>query len=142
MGVRGASWRQSSNRVQGVWDRDLKGQDVLGFAHVPIRAHSAKRQFGLFLMVLLRFVSLQTVAIEAGAAQRKSVPSRHMRCKMTAILRARATRARLAPARLAIRRPHVFKADGDAKALNHAQQHSAVAGVLGDLLSARFPFLG
>ena len=44
--------------------------------------------------------------------QRKSVPPRHMRWRMTAILRASATRARLAPARLAIRRPHDFRAEG------------------------------
>ena len=41
----------------------------------------------------------------------KSVPSIHIRCMMTASLRASATRARLAPAFLAIRAAQAFSAD-------------------------------
>ena len=41
----------------------------------------------------------------------KSVPSIHIRCMMTASLRASATRARLAPAFLAIRTAQAFSAD-------------------------------
>src|SRR5512147_875782 len=43
--------------------------------------------------------------------QRKLVPSRHRRCRMTASLRASATFALLAPLRFAKRMPHAFNVD-------------------------------
>src|SRR5215813_15337267 len=54
-----------------------------------------------------------SVARYAAASfdQENSVPSTHMRCKITASLRATATLAFLSPLRLAIRRPQALSAD-------------------------------
>jgi hypothetical protein len=50
-------------------------------------------------------------AVASFADQRKSVPSIHMRCRMTASLRATATLALRMPMRLATRMPQAFSAD-------------------------------
>jgi len=51
------------------------------------------------------------VDVAACLPQRNSLPSAHMRCRMTASLRATATRARAMPRRLATFMPHARSAD-------------------------------
>jgi hypothetical protein len=64
----------------------------------------------------------------AALAQRKSSSSIHMRWRVTAILRARATFARRDPWRLAIRTAHAFMADHlvDGRRTTFAASNSAV----------------
>lgn len=58
--------------------------------------------------------SYRHAAVEGAGAcfpQRNSLPSAHMRCRITASLRATATRARAMPRRLATFMPHARSAD-------------------------------
>lgn len=59
----------------------------------------------------LLLISLALYAVASFADQRKSLPSTHIRCRMTASLRATATLALRMPIRLARRMPHAFSAD-------------------------------
>src|SRR5262245_57206231 len=59
---------------------------------------------------LLSHLSAIAVAHALTLGAPKSVPSRHMRCRMTAILRPTATRAFFQPARLAIFKPQALSA--------------------------------
>ena len=79
------------------------------------RGHLAHRPMGTIATRPFQagnwFVSPHAIASAGAVLQRNSAWSLHMRCRMTASLRATATRALAMPRRCATRMPHAFSVD-------------------------------
>ena len=88
--------------------RQLASQSI-GRSHHRQRPGRDVRSRAERELLLTRLSTLYAIA--SFADQRKSVPSTHIRCRMTASLRATATLALRMPIRLARRMPHAFSAD-------------------------------
>ena len=101
---------QSDSRLDRGWRDRRKNPSELASSIVPRGTSSARADLEELLLLLPSSSCGQAAGLTCRV-QRKSVPSRHMRCMMTASLRASATIARRWPRRLATSIAQAFNQD-------------------------------
>jgi hypothetical protein len=96
----------------------------VGIAAAPSRQGDYRQATGSVMFFLLQSLSYAATAAASVFDQRNASPVTHMRCRMTASLRATATLALFMPTRLASLRPQTLSADHLPTRVNRSKRPS------------------